>query len=108
MEDADIVFVNGLQLEEPTFELAQANAPKDADLVKIGEEVLPESDYIYDFSFPKKDGKPNPHLWTDPLFAIKYADVIRDNLVKRDLDNADYYEKNTRPSRPRRLPCPTR
>ena len=43
--------------------------------------MLPEADYIYDFSFPKKDGKPNPHLWTDPLYAIKYADVILATLV---------------------------
>ncbi len=94
MERADVVFVNGLQLEEPTFELAEANAPKDATIVKIGDEVLPESAYIYDFSFPKKDGKPNPHLWTDPIYAGKYADVIKDTLVKRDPANADYYAAN--------------
>jgi len=94
MEDADLVFVNGLQLEEPTFELAQANAPKSAAIIKIGDMVLPESDYIYDFSFPKKDGKPNPHLWTDPLFGIKYAGVVRDALVKRDPANAGYYSAN--------------
>jgi ABC-type Zn uptake system ZnuABC Zn-binding protein ZnuA len=94
MEDADIVFVNGLQLEEPTFELAEANAPDDAVIVKVGDRVLPESQYIYDFSFPKEDGKPNPHLWTDPTFAMKYADVIRDTLVDRDPDNADYYTAN--------------
>jgi ABC-type Zn uptake system ZnuABC Zn-binding protein ZnuA len=94
MEDADVVFVNGLQLEEPTFELAEENAPKDAAIVKIGDEVLPESEYLYDFSFPKEDGKPNPHLWTDPTYGIKYAGVIRDTLVERDADNAAYYEKN--------------
>ncbi len=94
MEDADIVFVNGLQLEEPTFELAEQNAPDDALIVKIGDEVLPESEYIYDFSFPKEDGKPNPHLWTDPTFAMKYAEVIRDTLVERDPDNAATYRAN--------------
>jgi ABC-type Zn uptake system ZnuABC Zn-binding protein ZnuA len=30
MATADVVFVNGLQLEEPTFELAEQNAPDDA------------------------------------------------------------------------------
>jgi len=94
MERADIVFVNGLQLEEPTFELAKANAPKDAIVVKLGDRVLPESQYIYDFSFPEKDGKPNPHLWTDPTYAGKYADVIKDTLVQRDPANADYYVSN--------------
>ena len=84
MERADVVFVNGLQLEEPTFELAEANAPKDATIVKLGDKVLPEYDYLYDFSFPKEDGKPNPHLWTDPTYAIKYADVILATLVAED------------------------
>ncbi len=95
MEDADVVFVNGLQLEEPTFELAEANAPDDAVIVKLGDEVLPESDYLYDFSFPKEDGKPNPHLWTDPTYAIRYAGVVESTLVERDPPNAAYYEKNS-------------
>lgn len=94
LEQADIVFVNGLQLEEPTFELAKANITEDATVVKLGDEVLPESEYIYDFSFPEKDGKPNPHLWTDPTYAGKYADVIKDTLVQRDPTNADYYVGN--------------
>jgi ABC-type Zn uptake system ZnuABC Zn-binding protein ZnuA len=96
MERADVVFVNGLQLEEPTFELAEQNAPEDAVIVKLGDEVLPEEDYLYDFSFPEKDGKPNPHLWTDPTYAIRYAEVIRDTLSERDPDNAAYYEANAR------------
>jgi ABC-type Zn uptake system ZnuABC Zn-binding protein ZnuA len=94
MEDADVVFVNGLQLEEPTFALAEQNAPDDAAIVKLGDEVLPESDYLYDFSFPEQDGKPNPHLWTDPTYAAKYADVIKDTLVEKDPGNADYYRAN--------------
>jgi ABC-type Zn uptake system ZnuABC Zn-binding protein ZnuA len=94
MEQADVVFVNGLKLEDPTYELAQQNTKKSAALVQIGTKVLPSSDYIYDFSFPKADGKPNPHLWTDPLYAIKYAGVIRDTMVKADPDNAAAYNTN--------------
>lgn len=93
MEKADIVFVNGLQLEEPTFELAEENA-RDATIVKIGDTVLPESEYIYDFSFPEEDGKPNPHLWTDPTYAIRYAEVITNTVVAEDPANADYYTAN--------------
>ena len=94
LSDADIVFVNGLKLEEPTSELARANMKSGADLVEVGTAVIPESDWIYDFSFPKEDGKPNPHLWTDPLYAIKYAAVMRDELAKRDPANAAYYSAN--------------
>jgi len=91
---ADIVFVNGLKLEEPTKDLAETNLKKGAKIVEIGTAVLPESDYIYDFSFPKEDGKPNPHLWTDPTYAIKYAQVIRDALVQADSANAAAYQAN--------------
>jgi len=94
LSDADVVFVNGLKLEDPTAELAKANMKSRAKLVEIGSTVLPESDYIYDFSFPKEEGKPNPHLWTDPTYAIKYAAVIRDALVAADGSNGDYYRAN--------------
>jgi len=91
---ADLVFVNGIKLEEPTKQLAETNLKKGAKIVEIGSSVLPQSDYIYDFSFPEKDGKPNPHLWTDPTYAIKYAQVIRDALVQADAANADAYRAN--------------
>lgn len=94
LSDADLILVNGLKLEDPTIDLAQSNKKADTEIVEIGTLVLPESDYIFDFSFPKEEGKPNPHLWTDPGYAIKYAGVIRDQLSKLDPANASYYEEN--------------
>jgi ABC-type Zn uptake system ZnuABC Zn-binding protein ZnuA len=94
MEKADVVFVNGLQLEEPTFELAESNVPDSATIVKIGDRVLPESEYIYDFSFPREEGKPNPHLWTDPTYGIKYAGIILKEMAAKDPENRDYYTAN--------------
>lgn len=96
LSTADLVLVNGLKLEDPTLALAEANMSPDAKLVELGTTVLPESEYIYDFSFPKEEGKPNPHLWTDPLYAIEYAAVIRDELTALDPEGADYYEANFR------------
>lgn len=94
LSEADIVFINGLKLEEPTKQLAESNQKSGAKIVEIGTEVLPESGYIYDFSFPKEEGKPNPHLWTDPTFAIKYAAAARDALTEADPANADYFQAN--------------
>jgi len=94
LSDADLILVNGLKLEDPTLEMARNNKKEDTQIVEIGTLVLPESDYIYDFSFPKEEGKPNPHLWTDPGYAIKYAGVIRDQLSALDPENADYYAAN--------------
>jgi ABC-type Zn uptake system ZnuABC Zn-binding protein ZnuA len=94
LETADIVFINGLVLEEPTKDLALANLKDGAIICELGTEILPESDYIYDFSFPKEGGKPNPHLWTNPPMAKQYAQVVHDVLVRRDPANAATYESN--------------
>ena len=94
LESADIVFINGLVLEEPTKDLALANLRLGANVCELGTEILPESEYIFDFSFPKEGGKPNPHLWTNPPMAKKYAEVVRDVLVRRDPTNGAIYERN--------------
>lgn len=94
LSDADLIMVNGLKLEDPTIKMAESNKKETTEIVEIGTIVLPESDYLYDFSFPEEEGKPNPHLWTDPSYAIKYAGVIRDELSKLDPENATYYADN--------------
>jgi ABC-type Zn uptake system ZnuABC Zn-binding protein ZnuA len=95
LSEADVIFLNGLQLEEPTKKLAENTKRSDTEIVELGPAVLPERDYIYDFSFPKEEGKPNPHLWTDPTYAVKYADTVRDAMSKLDPGNAATYRRNT-------------
>ena len=94
LSTADVIFINGLKLEDPTLGLAQANMKEGAEIVELGTVVLPESDYIFDFSFPEEEGKPNPHLWTDPTYAVAYADVVRETLSARDPANASVYQAN--------------
>ncbi|MEY2964499.1 MAG: hypothetical protein RLZZ228_312 [Actinomycetota bacterium] len=94
LSKADLIFINGLKLEDPTLGLAEANKKPDGEIVELGTVVLPESDYIYDFSFPEEDGKPNPHLWTDPGYAVAYADLVRAKLSERDPANAAEYQSN--------------
>jgi ABC-type Zn uptake system ZnuABC Zn-binding protein ZnuA len=91
---ADVVFVNGLVLEEPTKDLVKAAAPKSATVCELGTAALPVARYAYDFSFPKDGGEPNPHLWTDPTWAIAYAEQITDVLGNVDPANADSYRAN--------------
>ncbi|MSO15111.1 MAG: zinc ABC transporter substrate-binding protein [Ilumatobacteraceae bacterium] len=93
LEQADIIFVNGMMLEDPIRELAKANAPK-AVICELGTSSLAENDWIYDFSFPKDGGKPNPHLWTNPPYILPYLSIIRDVLLNADPANLDKYEAN--------------
>jgi len=94
LESADVIFINGLVLEEPTKDLALANLKDGAAICELGTEILPESDYIYDFSFPREGGKPNPHLWTNPPMAKAYAQVVRDVLSRRSPSNAATFAAN--------------
>lgn len=91
---ADVLFVNGLGLEEPTRDLAEANLPDHAELVELGAETIGPDEYMYDASFPREGGRPNPHLWTNPPMAARYAEVVRDTLVDLDPANANAYERN--------------
>ncbi len=94
LSTADVVYLNGLQLEEPTRELAEANLADDAEIVELGGQTIAEDDYVYDFSFPEDGNKPNPHLWTNPPMALRYAEIVRDDMSARDPDNADYFAAN--------------
>ncbi len=91
---ADLVVVNGLQLEEPTVELAEANMSADAQILEVGTESIPESEWIYDVSFPEEEGKPNPHLWTDPRYAVAYAQAVAEKVSELDPTSAEYYMEN--------------
>jgi ABC-type Zn uptake system ZnuABC Zn-binding protein ZnuA len=94
MENAQIVFINGLHLEEPTRELAEANVGDGVPIVELADRTITPDEYIFDFSFPKEGGSPNPHLWTNPLYAKAYARIVRDELSKIDPDGAATYEDN--------------
>ena len=91
---ADLIFLNGLFLEEPTLEMAKANLKPGASIVSLGEQTITRDQWQFDFSFPEEGGHPNPHLWPDPILALRYAEIVRDHLVARDAANADYYRAN--------------
>jgi ABC-type Zn uptake system ZnuABC Zn-binding protein ZnuA len=94
LESADVVFMNGLVLEEPTKDLAQANVGDGTVLCELGTQILPREEWVFDFSFPEEGGKPNPHLWTNPPMAKSYAEIIRDVLSQLDPSNASAFESN--------------
>ena len=94
MARADVVFVNGLNLELPTLELAEANVREGVPVVELGARTVRPDQYIYDFSFPREEGDPNPHLWTNPPYARRYAQIVRDELARLDPRTAARYRAN--------------
>lgn len=94
LSEADLFIANGLFLEEPTIEMARANKKAGAVITTLGDKAVSREEWVFDFSFPPEDGHPNPHLWTSPPLALRYAELIRDELIALDPNNASYYDEN--------------
>ena len=94
MSEADLIILNGLFLEEPALKMAEANRKQGAVILTLGDKAIAREDWVFDFSFPESGGRPNPHLWTSPPLAIKYAGLIRDALAELDPANKPYFEQN--------------
>jgi ABC-type Zn uptake system ZnuABC Zn-binding protein ZnuA len=91
---ADLIVVNGLDLEQPTLDLAQASKRADARVLLLGDNAIAKDQWLFDFSFPESKGDPNPHLWMNPRYAERYAELMRDWFSQADPTNADYYAAN--------------
>lgn len=92
----DLFFMNGLHLEIPSEKLIQANMKPSARIVKLGDNTVSRREWIFDFSFPEEEGSPNPHLWLNVAYAMKYAELVREALVQADPDNAQFYKGNAK------------
>jgi ABC-type Zn uptake system ZnuABC Zn-binding protein ZnuA len=94
LAQADLILINGLFLEEPTLEMAEANKRDEAQVLLLADNTITREEWAFDFSFPESGGHPNPHLWPDPMLALRYAELIEAKLSEMDPDNADYYSDN--------------
>jgi len=96
IRSADLVIINGLNLEvsfERIVDAAKEDNPR-IQLLKLADNTISHEEWIFDFSFPKEKGDPNPHLWLNVAYVIRYVELIRDKLIELDPDNASYYAKN--------------
>jgi ABC-type Zn uptake system ZnuABC Zn-binding protein ZnuA len=95
ISEADVIILNGLDLEMPTEKLALANKKPGALILKLGDQTINPSEYVFDRSFPRFIGHPNPHLWMNPLYAARYAELVRDALTTLDPTHAAVYQQRT-------------
>ncbi len=91
---ADLIILNGLNLEIPTLKLARANKRAETPILMLADRTLAEQDYVFDFSFPRDKGHPNPHLWLDPVHVMNYARLVRDALIAADPAGRAVYAAN--------------
>jgi ABC-type Zn uptake system ZnuABC Zn-binding protein ZnuA len=84
--EADIVFVNGLGLDDWLVELV-SNAGTDAPVVRLAEGL----EGVTYLKGTEGDEAVNPHLWLNVAYAAKYAERIREGLTAADPDHAADY-----------------
>lgn len=96
VNNADLVIIDGLGLEVNVEDVVDQalNANPDLQVLKLGDNTITPDQYIFDYSFPKEAGDPNPHLWLNVPYAMKFANLTRDKLIEMDPTNADYYTEN--------------
>lgn len=95
LQSADLILVNGLDLELPVVKLAEKVKKAVAPIVQLGNQTLSKEEWQFDFSYPREKGYPNPHLWLNIALAMHYVEIIRDNLSELDPANKASYFANT-------------
>ena len=98
INSADLIIIDGLNLEANIEKIAENAIAKNSNiqLLKLGENTISKEKWIFDFSFTKENGDPNPHLWLNVEYAIKFANLTRDKLIEIDTSNSKYYTENSK------------
>lgn len=96
LSNADLVIINGLYLEDPMERIVNTslNTTPDIQLLKLGDNAITSDEWVFDFSFPRDQGHPNPHLWLNPVHVMKFANLTKNKLIEMDPNNTDYYTEN--------------
>ena len=94
LAQADLVVLNGLHLEIPIEKLVRSSSKPGVTVVKLGDNTISQAEWVFDFSFPKSQGHPNPHLWLNVAYAMHYVTLIRDHVSALDRDHAAVYHQN--------------
>ncbi|MBI3291896.1 MAG: zinc ABC transporter substrate-binding protein [Elusimicrobia bacterium] len=82
--EADVVVLNGLHLEGTVEKLINANRRPTATVLRLGDETVSPAEWIFDAHFPKTSGFPNPHLWLNVEYTMRYLDSIGTTLERID------------------------
>src|SRR5262249_50080619 len=83
--------LNGLDLEISIAKLVRSSARSGVTVLQLGDTTVSQAEWVFDFSFPKAQGHPNPHLWLNVDYAMRYVTLIRDQVSALDQGNATVY-----------------
>ncbi len=93
LSDADIVFVNGFNLEETLMPVLDSATTPDK-IVEVSQGVEPILFAGKDAEAGNHSQRYDPHVWMDPNNVIIWTQNIEDALSKADPDHADAFHHN--------------
>lgn len=91
LDQAQIIFYNGLHLEGKMVEIFEKMA-KDKPTVAVSKNIPVSKLRAGD---PEQGTEHDPHIWFNVRHWMTAAETVRDELVKFDPAHADAYKKNT-------------
>ena len=89
LQNADIIFYNGLDLEGKMGDIFVKIGKEGTSVLAVSENIPPESLLILE-----NDGNFDPHIWWDVKLWAEAAKVVATGLKEYDPENSDKYEKN--------------
>ncbi len=87
LSQASVLVLNGLGLEYWASKAVEAAANPDLIVVKTARGIKP-------IAAPDEGEGGNPHVWLDPVLAIRQVNAIRDAFTKADPAHAKAYRAN--------------
>ncbi|OPJ56294.1 metal ABC transporter solute-binding protein, Zn/Mn family [Alkalithermobacter paradoxus] len=100
IQDADLLVLNGLEMEPWADKIIQDLENKGVTVIKIGESADPlrleqlKGGHKGCNHSHHDHGDYDPHIWLDPIRVITMAEEIKNALCRIDEDNKEYYEAN--------------
>ena len=89
LQNADIIFYNGLDLEGKMGDIFVKIGREGTSVFAVSENIPPESLLILD-----ANGNFDPHIWWDVELWTEAAKVVATGLKEYDPNNSENYEKN--------------
>lgn len=90
LNEADVVFYNGLMLEGKMADVLVRAARGGRPVYAVTEEILDQGDYVMTDESDHYD----PHVWMDVQGWIRATEVVAKSLSEFDPKNAEAYQKN--------------
>jgi len=89
MQNADIIVINGIDLEPWITKLVSVNPDILIVDTSNGISLLEKDKHMFNNKIQN-----DPHIWLDPVLAKKQIQNIVDGLIRIDPQNTDYYQEN--------------